>query len=285
MLHESRIAPLLLVFLVGVLGFVSVDKGLPADMPPPAQYSAADTPRLEISKLLGRIRLSGHTASSRHENELLQAATRFVPASLTSADFRPLGTAPDFWAPASTALLDALAATTSATALVSGNLLQIRGVSAPAWAETERRLREALPDSVELDIEMIIADDGIDTLDLCARAFAEYRTGAIKFEESTTVLRESAKPALDRAISLANACRSSVIAVTGHTDASGPEAWNRRLSLARANSVAGYLEKGGVAAERLQTSGAGSSMPLANNDSRYGRGLNRRIEIRFQPAP
>ncbi len=285
MLHNSRIAPLLLVLLAGVLGFVSVDKGLPANTPPPARYSAVDTPRLEISRLRGRVRLSGHTVSLRHENDLLQAAARSISPSQTSMDFRPLGTAPDYWAPASAALLETLEATISAKALFSGNLLQIRGVSTATWGEAERRLREALPESVELDIEMIIADDGIDSLDLCARAFAEYRAGAINFEESTTVLRESAKLALDQAISLADACRSSVIAITGHTDASGPEAWNRRLSLTRANAVADYLEKAGIDGERLRTNGAGSSMPLASNESRYGRGQNRRIEIQFQSDP
>lgn len=285
MLHTHRIAPQLVFFLVGILGFGSIDKGLPAATPPPAQYSAADTPLLEVSKFRGHVQLSGHTASLRHENELLQAAAALVPGSQTTVNFKPLGTVPAFWAPTSIALLEALAMTISAKAQFSGNLLRIRGVSTAAWSETERRLREALPESVDPDIEMIIADGGIDSRDLCARAFAEYRTGAINFKESTTVLRESATLALDRALSLADACRSSVIVVTGHTDATGPEAWNRELSLARANAVAGYLEKGGVAVERLRTNGAGSSMPLANNDNRYGRGLNRRIEIQFQPLP
>ena len=285
MLHTHRIAPQLAFFLVGVLGFVSIDTGLPAASLPPAQYSAADIPLLEVSKFRGHVRLSGHTASSRHENELLQAAAAFVASSQTTMDFRPLGTAPDFWAPTSIALLEALPLTISAKAQLRGNLLRIRGVSTTAWNEAERRLREALPEGVNPDIDMIIADGEIDPRDLCAQAFAEYRTGAINFEESTTELRESATLALDRALSLADACRSSVIVVTGHTDATGPEAWNRELSLARANAVADYLEKGGVAVERLRTNGAGSSMPLASNDNRYGRGLNRRIEIRFQPLP
>jgi len=285
LLHNSRIAAVLLVFLVGLLGFVSVDRGLPADTLPPAPYSALDTPRLEFSRLRGHVQLSGHTASLRHEKQLLQTAARFASTTQTDADFRPLGTAPDYWAPASTAVLEAMEATISVKALLSSNLLQVRGVSTAAWGETERRLREMLPESVALDIEMIITDDDIGTFDLCARAFAQYRAGAIKFEESTTVLRESAQLALDQAISLADACRISVIAITGHTDASGPEAWNRHLSLARARVVADYLEKGGVAGERLRTNGAGSSMPLASNESRYGRGLNRRIEIQFQSNP
>jgi len=285
LLLNSRIAPVLLVFLVGLLGFVSVDRGLPADSLPPAQYSALDTPRFEFSRLRGHVQLSGHTVSLRHENELLQTAAHLVSTTQTDAHFKPLGTAPDFWAPATTALLEAMEATISVKALLSSNRLQVRGVSTAAWGEAERRMRAALPESVAFDIEMIIADDDIDTLDLCVRAFAEYRAGAINFEESTTVFRESATLALDQAISLADACRSSVIAITGHTDASGPEAWNRQLSLARAEVVADYLEKAGIAGERLRANGAGSSIPLASNASRYGRSLNRRIEIRFRSDP
>jgi outer membrane protein OmpA-like peptidoglycan-associated protein len=284
LLHNSRIIALLVFFLVGVLGFISVDKGLPSDTPPPAQYSAADTPRLEVSRFRGHLQLSGHTTSLRHENELLRTAAAIAPGSQPSTDFKPLGTAPDFWAPASIAVLEALAETISGKAQFSGNRLQIRGVSTAAWPETERRLRAALPESVDPDIEMIITDGSIRSRDICARAFEDYQTGAINFEESTTVFRDSARLALDRALSMANACRSSVIVVTGHTDATGPETWNQHLSLARATAVAEYLAKGGVAVERLRTNGAGSSVPLASNDSRYGRGLNRRIEIEFQPA-
>jgi OOP family OmpA-OmpF porin len=67
--------------------------------------------------------------------------------------------------------------------------------------------------------------------------------------------------------------------VTGHTDASGDETWNQRLSLKRANAVADYVATGGVARSRLTVAGVGSSMPIADDNTRYGRSLNRRIEI------
>ena len=54
------------------------------------------------------------------------------------------------------------------------------------------------------------------------------------------------------------------------------------LSLARAGAVAAYLDSRGIAKERLVVVGAGSSLPVADNATRYGRSINRRIEIQFR---
>lgn len=121
-----------------------------------------------------------------------------------------------------------------------------------------------------------------DVLSLCGRAFAAFRHGPINFEESTTRLRSSAYPVLDRIIALADACRDSVIVITGHSDASGDEAANRTLSLDRARAVAEHLIAHGVSGERIEVAGAGSSVPVADNATRYGRSLNRRIEVVFR---
>ena len=196
-----------------------------------------------------------------------------------------MGTAPDYWIASSVAVLDALSSTVSANALLIDDTVRIRGVGDARWDESARRLRRQLPAVMTLDVDMIVADDRVTVGDVCERAFAAYQTGAIRFEESTTRLRPSSRLALDRAISLADACRASRIAITGHTDASGPETWNRELSLGRADAVADYLVAGGIARSRLLTRGAGSSMPLATNATRYGRSLNRRIEIEFRQAP
>ena len=67
----------------------------------------------------------------------------------------------------------------------------------------------------------------------------------------------------------------------GYQDASGNEAWNRQLSLERARAVGDWLVAHGVAADRIVFEGAGSSEPVASNETRYGRSLNRRIDIGF----
>ncbi len=67
--------------------------------------------------------------------------------------------------------------------------------------------------------------------------------------------------------------------VVGHTDSTGPEAFNQTLSERRAATVVTYLESRGIAAGRLKASGAGESQPIADNGTREGRALNRRVVL------
>lgn len=67
--------------------------------------------------------------------------------------------------------------------------------------------------------------------------------------------------------------------ITGHTDSSGSEAYNLRLSLERAESIRTALVSLGINAGRIETSGAGSSQPIQSNESATGRALNRRTEM------
>jgi OOP family OmpA-OmpF porin len=67
--------------------------------------------------------------------------------------------------------------------------------------------------------------------------------------------------------------------VVGHTDSTGSEAYNQRLSERRAQSVASYLEGKGIAVGRLTATGAGESQPIADNGTREGRAQNRRVVL------
>ena len=118
---------------------------------------------------------------------------------------------------------------------------------------------------------------------LCERALVNFRAGPVNFEESAARIRPSGKPVLDRVVELASTCRESVVEITGHTDSSGDETWNRILSLERAQAVADYIAARGIASERLIVMGKGSSKPIADNARRFGRSLNRRIEIVIRP--
>jgi outer membrane protein OmpA-like peptidoglycan-associated protein len=71
--------------------------------------------------------------------------------------------------------------------------------------------------------------------------------------------------------------------VGGHTDANGPEARNLQLTQARAEQVVAQLVSLGIAADRLQAQGHGSTQPLGDNRTREGRLANRRIS--FERAP
>ncbi len=70
------------------------------------------------------------------------------------------------------------------------------------------------------------------------------------------------------------------IRIEGHTDNTGNPANNRKLSFNRAESVKRYLvEKKGIASYRIQTKGFGDAKPIANNETEFGRNLNRRTEV------
>ena len=69
------------------------------------------------------------------------------------------------------------------------------------------------------------------------------------------------------------------ITIYGHTDNTGPDDFNEKLSLDRATSVYNYLSKCGIAKDRMVAEGKSYSMPVASNETREGRLQNRRVEI------
>jgi outer membrane protein OmpA-like peptidoglycan-associated protein len=67
--------------------------------------------------------------------------------------------------------------------------------------------------------------------------------------------------------------------VEGHTDNVGSDAYNDKLSLARAKSVVKWLEDHDVDGKRVKAHGYGKTRPIADNDSDEGRAKNRRVEL------
>lgn len=67
--------------------------------------------------------------------------------------------------------------------------------------------------------------------------------------------------------------------VVGHTDSVGTDAYNRQLSLRRAQAAATFLAAQGVPATRIRTEGKGEAEPVAPNGTEAGRSKNRRVEV------
>ncbi len=84
---------------------------------------------------------------------------------------------------------------------------------------------------------------------------------------------------LNTLASAANQCSSFRIAIGGHTDSDGDDAYNQWLSEARANTVVAYLADSGVERDRLSGTGYGEAQPVASNDTPEGKAANRRIEF------
>jgi len=70
-----------------------------------------------------------------------------------------------------------------------------------------------------------------------------------------------------------------LIRVDGHTDSVATDAYNLRLSRARARAVRDFLKKEGVSASRLKSKGFGESKPIADNSTEEGKAKNRRVEF------
>lgn len=69
------------------------------------------------------------------------------------------------------------------------------------------------------------------------------------------------------------------VTIIGHTDNTGSDEYNARLSERRAESVKTFTINQGVAGNRLTTQGKGESEPIADNSTEEGRSKNRRVEI------
>ena len=69
------------------------------------------------------------------------------------------------------------------------------------------------------------------------------------------------------------------IQISGHTDSTGSDAINEKLSKQRAEVVRNQLVKDGIASDRIEAKGFGSSRPVASNQTSEGRASNRRVDI------
>jgi OOP family OmpA-OmpF porin len=67
--------------------------------------------------------------------------------------------------------------------------------------------------------------------------------------------------------------------VEGHTDSQGGDAFNKKLSQGRAESVRKYLVNKGVTGDRMVPKGYGEEVPIADNRTADGRAQNRRVEF------
>lgn len=108
------------------------------------------------------------------------------------------------------------------------------------------------------------------------------------FDSAATTLRPSYLPLIERIARAMNGVSGKIL-VTGYSDnvpiRSARFASNWELSLARAESVTLQLQKYLDDPQRVKTEGRGESNPIAANNSKENRALNRRVEITLLVAP
>lgn len=103
--------------------------------------------------------------------------------------------------------------------------------------------------------------------------------GDVLFDTGKATLEPGASSTIDRLAAFLEKSPDRSVAIEGHTDSVGTEAYNQQLSEERANAVKAALVAKGIPAERVTTLGKGEDEPVASNANAAGRQQNRRVEI------
>ena len=102
----------------------------------------------------------------------------------------------------------------------------------------------------------------------------------VTFMSGRSVIAPASYATLDAVASSLVANPDVRIEIAGHTDDTGADALNLRLSQARASAVQAYLARKGVAPDRMVARGYGETQPAVPNATPQGRATNRRVELR-----
>ncbi len=103
----------------------------------------------------------------------------------------------------------------------------------------------------------------------------------IEFESGKATFTPKGKALLDELTVPLLGMNYQKLVVVGHTDNRGLRIKNIDLSQARADAVKLYLANKGIVAEKIDASGKGPDIPVADNATSEGRARNRRIEFRI----
>ena len=101
-----------------------------------------------------------------------------------------------------------------------------------------------------------------------------FNTGKSSFQKQTY-------PVLKAITAILKEYPTAKFSLEGHTDSTGSDALNQKLSEERAAAVKNYLVENGIDASRLTSKGFGESMPVDTNKTAKGKANNRRVEVKL----
>jgi outer membrane protein OmpA-like peptidoglycan-associated protein len=110
-------------------------------------------------------------------------------------------------------------------------------------------------------------------------------TDKVLFEYNQSNLNPSSKTNIDKLVTVLNNNPDTDIEIQGHTDNTGSDSNNMRLSKQRASAVSDYIKTRGITLRRLNTRGYGESAPNYSNDTEASRAQNRRVEFLITANP
>jgi outer membrane protein OmpA-like peptidoglycan-associated protein len=103
---------------------------------------------------------------------------------------------------------------------------------------------------------------------------------SVKFDYGKAQLRPVARETLDNLVNQLKADNHNVyVEIQGHTDSAGPEEYNYKLGLERAENVRRYLSEAGIPLHRISIISYGEERPLVKSNTSSARRQNRRVVI------
>ena len=164
-------------------------------------------------------------------------------------------------------------------------------------AEAARRLSEAQATEIALARrEAELASEAAESLRRRLELMALRETdrgmvitlGDVLFATGETRLANDAQSNLADVVELLQSEPDKKVRIEGHTDSTGNESVNLRISQQRADAVKAELVNLGVEPGRIDAVGMGEDFPIASNDTGEGRSQNRRVDVILledEPSP
>lgn len=162
----------------------------------------------------------------------------------------------------------------------------------PAPAPTQKLAAEPEPDEVVYaEEETVLAEDEPDMPAPAPAAAAAAAAAPAPTAEKVTfsadaffdfdksVLKPEGKTTLQNLVAQLKNTDIEVVVATGHTDWTGSDAYNMKLSMRRAKAVKAFLVSRGIPEARVFVEGKGERNPIADNHTKEGRAKNRRVDI------
>ena len=217
-----------------------------------------------------------HSRPSRHALCALAAAA-LLSAGCADMSERQKGTA--IGAGAGVAAGAAIGSVTGGSAGTGAAIGGVLGaVAGNLWSKRQEDRRKAMEQATQgTNVEVTRTQDNQLKINI---------PNDISFDVGSAAIKPQLRAVLDPFVSSLQGDPSAQITIVGHTDSTGSDAFNNKLSIERADSVRDYIVTRGVAAGRVATAGRGDREPIADNNTEAGRAKNRRVEIFLrEPAP
>ena len=150
---------------------------------------------------------------------------------------------------------------------------KIPGVSKVVWAGEEAA---AAPSAPAAAAPAATAEE----VASCQADINKTMTGkTINFQSGSAYIDAPSVKLVAEVAAALKACEGTVVAIDGHTDATGSADVNKNLSQGRADAVKASLVEQGVVADRITATGFGSSKPKVEGTGAEANAANRRIEF------